>query len=207
MRSAVFLALSLTVGAFAPDCRALEVGSSPTYSGLAAMQGDGRNAVNSSSLEGASARSGLTIDGAGRTRGGGAVDARGQTAEQAYARGYTAGKKSNLTVAAANVPSPKGEEAKPKIPGWAVYGGAAVLGGVQGFLSGGPLGAVVGAALGLAGVHMFQKGNYGASFGIMGGALLGSALGGPIGAVIGALIGGIIGHFAGKLFSGKKGKK
>lgn len=208
MRNAVSIALGLMLVAFASESRALEVGSSPTYSGLSSMQGDGHRALNSSSIERTSVQSGLTIDGSGMNRGGGMVNAAG-AAKKAYALGYAKGRKSNLVVAASGVPAPDGKEAEPgfKIPNWAVYGGAAVLGAVQGFFSGGPIGAVIGMGLGLAGAHLFKKGNYGASIGITVGAMIGTMFGGPIGAIIGGLIGGLIGHFIGKLFSGKKDKK
>jgi len=86
------------------------------------------------------------------------------------------------------------------IPAWAIYGGAAVLGGLQGFFTGGPLGALAGAAMGVAGAHFYKKGDYGTAFGMMGGAIVGTALGGPIGGIIGAVVGGLLGHFLGKLF-------
>lgn len=81
-----------------------------------------------------------------------------------------------------------------------VMGGAAVLGGLQGFLTAGLLGAAAGAALGLAAAWLFHKRDYGGAFGVTAGAVIGTALGGPLGAVVGAAIGGLIGHFLGKLF-------
>jgi hypothetical protein len=87
-----------------------------------------------------------------------------------------------------------------KIPTWAIYGGAAVLGGLQGFFTGGPLGALAGAAMGVAGAYFYKKGDYGTAFGMMGGAIVGTALGGPIGGIIGAVVGGLLGHFLGELF-------
>jgi len=81
-----------------------------------------------------------------------------------------------------------------------MMGGAAALGGLQGFLSAGIIGAAAGAGLGLAAAWLFHKKDYGGAFGVTAGAIIGTAFGGPIGGLIGAVVGGVIGHFLGKLF-------
>ncbi|MDP3542815.1 MAG: hypothetical protein Q8T11_10165 [Elusimicrobiota bacterium] len=81
-----------------------------------------------------------------------------------------------------------------------MMGGAALLGGMQGWFSAGLLGAAAGAGLGLAAAWLFHKKDYGGAFGVTAGAIIGTALGGPIGGLIGAVVGGVIGHFLGKLF-------
>lgn len=81
-----------------------------------------------------------------------------------------------------------------------MMGGAALLGGMQGWVSAGLLGAAAGAGLGLAAAWLFHKKDYGGAFGVTAGAIVGTALGGPIGGLIGAVVGGVIGHFLGKLF-------
>jgi len=182
-----------------PRAGALELGSSPTYGKAAAMARDS-DAAQTSSSERAHALSGRMMDGNGAR---GAVytgDATQRSPHFESATSYGRQPSGDLKADAKEVPSPKGEEKKDGLPSWAYYAGAAVLGGLQGFFTGGPLGAAAGAAMGLAGAHMFKKGNYGASFGLMGGALLGAAIGGPVGALLGAAIGGLLGHFVGKLF-------
>jgi len=188
---------------------AVQFGSSPTYGKVKEMAADTQVAAGTNSNETSYALAGRVTDGLG---GPGAVNA-------AYAGGANhgglRGATGNYTVAqadankdAANVPSPPGGKKESGtvggIPTWLHYGGAALLGGMQGFLTGGPLGAAAGAAMALAGAHYFKKGDYGASFGIMGGAIIGGAIGGPIGGLIGAAIGGLLGHFIGGLFGKKK---
>ncbi|MBI3550568.1 MAG: hypothetical protein HY078_16140 [Elusimicrobia bacterium] len=92
----------------------------------------------------------------------------------------------------------KNEGFKP--PLWAIYGGAAIIGGIGGFLSGGVIGAVIGAGTALGSTWLWEQRDYGASIGMTAGAMLGGLLGGPIlGSLIGAVAGGIIGHFVGKI--------
>ena len=81
-----------------------------------------------------------------------------------------------------------------------IMGGAGLLGGMQGFLTAGLLGAAAGAGLGLAAAWLFHKKDYGGAFGVTAGAIIGTALGGPLGAIVGAVVGGVVGHFLGKLF-------
>jgi hypothetical protein len=87
-----------------------------------------------------------------------------------------------------------------KLTSGIIMGGAAILGGLQGWFAAGLLGAVAGAGLGLAAAWLFHKKDYGAAFGVTAGAIIGTAFGGPIGGLIGAVVGGILGHFLGKLF-------
>lgn len=103
----------------------------------------------------------------------------------------------------AKVEPPLGVEKKAeggKLATGLMLGGAALLGGLQGWFSAGLLGAAAGAGLGLAAAWLFHKKDYGASFGVTAGAIIGTAFGGPIGGLIGAAVGGVIGHFLGKLF-------
>ena len=104
----------------------------------------------------------------------------------------------------AKVEPPLGVETKPssgsKLTSGIIMGGAALLGGLQGWFSAGILGAAAGAGLGLAAAWLFHKKDYGGAFGVTAGAIIGTALGGPIGGLIGAVVGGLIGHFLGKLF-------
>ncbi len=175
------------------------------------MAGDGRQALGSSSNETAYAASGRTIDGKNRSGVVGAYSLGGQKGNDRL-RGGAGNDKlqptGNLKADAEKVPPPKGAPKKEKgflqgLPAWAHYGGAATLGALQGFFTGGPLGAAAGAVLGLAGAYFFKKGDHGATYGIMAGAILGTALGGPIGGLIGAVVGGLLGHFIGKLFKSK----
>lgn len=100
------------------------------------------------------------------------------------------------------VPAPveKKKEEGSKLTSGLIMGGAAVLGGLQGWFSAGLLGAAAGAGLGLAAAWLFHKKDYGGAFGVTAGAIIGTAFGGPIGGLIGAVVGGIVGHFLGKLF-------
>jgi hypothetical protein len=103
----------------------------------------------------------------------------------------------------AKVEPPPGVETKPeggKLTTGLMLGGAALLGGLQGWFSAGLLGAAAGAGLGLAAAWLFHKKDYGGAFGVTAGAIIGTAFGGPIGGLIGAVVGGVIGHFLGKLF-------
>lgn len=81
-----------------------------------------------------------------------------------------------------------------------ILGGAAALGGLQGWFAAGAVGLAAGAALGLGAAWLFHKGDYGGAFGVTAGAIIGTAFGGPIGGLIGAAVGGVVGHFLGKLF-------
>ena len=99
----------------------------------------------------------------------------------------------------AKVEPPLGVEKRPtgnKLTTGLVMGGAAVLGGLQGWFAAGLLGAAAGIGLGLAAAWLFHKGDYGGAFGVTAGAIIGSAFGG----LIGAVVGGVLGHFLGKLF-------
>jgi hypothetical protein len=101
----------------------------------------------------------------------------------------------------AGVPSPEpGKPAGKTVSPALIYGGSALLGGLQGALSGSLLGALAGGGLGLATAYFAMKGDYGAAFGIGLGSILGTFFGGPIGGIIGAAVGGVIGHFVGRLF-------
>lgn len=81
-----------------------------------------------------------------------------------------------------------------------MLGGAAALGGLQGWFAAGLVGAAAGAGLGLAAAWLFHKKDYGGAFGVTAGAIIGTAIAGPIGGLVGAVVGGLIGHFLGKLF-------
>lgn len=97
-------------------------------------------------------------------------------------------------------PVEKKAESGSKVSSGLMMGGAAALGGLQGWLSAGLVGAAAGAGLGLAAAWLFHKKDYGGAFGVTAGAIIGTAFGGPIGGLIGAVVGGVIGHFLGKLF-------
>jgi hypothetical protein len=101
-----------------------------------------------------------------------------------------------------NIPPPPSKPATTanKISTGLMLGGAAFLGGLQGWLAAGVAGAAAGAALGLGAAWLFHKGDYGGAFGMTAGAIVGTALGGPLGGLIGAAVGGLAGHFLGKLF-------
>lgn len=102
--------------------------------------------------------------------------------------------------AGADVPTPMSKQDPDKLSHGLILGGAAVLGGLQGWFSAGLVGAAAGAGLGLAAAWLFSKKDYGGAFGVTAGAIIGTAFGGPLGGLIGAAIGGIVGHFLGKLF-------
>lgn len=97
-------------------------------------------------------------------------------------------------------PPGKEKEGPGKVSSGLMLGGAAVLGGLQGWFAAGAVGLAAGAALGLGAAWLFHKGDYGGAFGMTAGAIIGTAFGGPIGGLIGAAVGGIVGHFLGKLF-------
>lgn len=97
-------------------------------------------------------------------------------------------------------PPPAKDEPRSKLSGGLMMAGAAALGGLQGYLSAGLIGAAAGAGVGLAAAWLFKKKDYGGAFGMTAGAIIGTAFGGPIGGLIGAVVGGIVGHFLGKLF-------
>lgn len=97
-------------------------------------------------------------------------------------------------------PKDKKDRAKGDLSTGLMLGGAAALGGLQGFMATGIVGAFAGAGLGLAAAWLFHKKDYGGAFGVTAGAIVGTALGGPIGGLIGAVAGGLLGHFLGKLF-------
>ncbi|MCR4294221.1 MAG: hypothetical protein NUW21_01705 [Elusimicrobia bacterium] len=123
---------------------------------------------------------------AGRNRTGTAVLARSSPAERAPRK----------------EPPPIGgkDAGSSRLSSGLMMGGAALLGGLQGWFSAGLLGAAAGAGLGLAAAWLFHKKDYGGAFGVTAGAIVGTALGGPIGGLIGAVVGGVIGHFLGKIF-------
>lgn len=100
------------------------------------------------------------------------------------------------------IPTPpsKPKEESSKLSTGLMLGGAAALGGLQGWFAAGALGAAAGAGLALGAAWLYHKGDYGAAFGVAAGGVIGAALGGPIGGLIGAAVGGLIGHFLGKLF-------
>ncbi|MDE2490089.1 MAG: hypothetical protein KGM24_04530, partial [Elusimicrobia bacterium] len=105
-------------------------------------------------------------------------------------------------VKAADIPTP-GADREPrsrKLSGDLVLGGAAALGGLQGWFSAGLVGAGAGALLGLGAAWLFQKKDYGGAFGATAGGIVGAALGGPLGGVVGAVLGGLLGHVLGRLF-------
>ena len=168
------------------------------YRQAATLGADGTAATVAENPESSAALAGLGMDGSGLSRGSVVVDPSGRTKKGSALRAESPA----AVPAKKEPPSPDGApaEKKPFLPKWAVYGGAALLGGLSGFFSGGPLGAVAGALGGLASAHFFQKGNYGASFGITAGMIVGAAIGGPIGGLLGAVVGGLLGHFIGKLF-------
>lgn len=95
---------------------------------------------------------------------------------------------------------PASDEAKKTLPKWAMYAAGGGLGFLQGLLFGGPVGALAGAAVGLAATHYYMKQEPGTAIGISAGSIIGTFLGGPIGGLVGALVGGLIGHFLSKLF-------
>jgi hypothetical protein len=111
----------------------------------------------------------------------------------------TKGAKPSLSGPAAP-PPPAAKEEGGKLSTGLMMGGAAALGGLQGYLSAGLVGAAAGAGLGLAAAWLFHKKDYGGAFGLTAGAIIGTAFAGPLGGLIGAAIGGIVGHFLGKLF-------
>jgi hypothetical protein len=96
-------------------------------------------------------------------------------------------------------PAPPAAPAEKKISSDLVLGGAAVLGGLQGWFAAGLVGAAAGAGLGLAAAWLFNKKDYGGAFGMTAGAIIGTAVAGPLGAVVGAAVGGLLGHFLGGL--------
>lgn len=104
------------------------------------------------------------------------------------------------TRAGSDVPLPMSKDDPNKLSHGLILGGAAVLGGLQGWFSAGLVGAAAGAGLGLAAAWLFSKKDYGGAFGVTAGAIIGTAFGGPLGGLVGAAIGGIVGHFLGKLF-------
>ncbi|MDE2510714.1 MAG: hypothetical protein KGL74_06295 [Elusimicrobia bacterium] len=117
-------------------------------------------------------------------------------------KGLPLSKSAGLTAAAPTVaPPPPAEEPKGgKLGTELMLGGAALLGGLQGWFGAGVVGAAAGAGLGLAAAWLFHKKDYGGAFGVTAGAIVGTALAGPIGGLVGAVVGGLLGHFLGKLF-------
>jgi hypothetical protein len=154
--------------------------------------------------------------------GGAATAADEAAAREAAARPFDGGTEGDTTVVAPGVtrraaplakPGPASLQAKVEPPAGVekksdgsklstglMMGGAAVLGGLQGWFAAGLVGAAAGAGLGLAAAWLFHKKDYGGAFGVTAGAIIGTAFGGPIGGLIGAVVGGILGHFLGKLF-------
>lgn len=129
-------------------------------------------------------------------------DAVADDGKRVVKKGIPLSKPGALAAAAKGAPPAPGQDSPTggKLSTGLVMGGAALLGGMQGFLSSGLLGAVAGAGLGMAAAWLFHKKDYGGAFGVTAGAIIGTAFGGPIGAVVGAVVGGLIGHFLGKLF-------
>lgn len=129
-------------------------------------------------------------------------DAVADDGRRVIKKGIPLSKPGALSVAAKDAP-PAPSRASPtggKLTTGLVLGGAAALGGLQGFLTAGLFGAVAGAGLGLAAAWLFHKRDYGGAFGVTAGAIIGTAIGGPVGAIVGAAVGGLLGHFLGKLF-------
>ncbi len=105
-----------------------------------------------------------------------------------------------VTVPGPQVPASEEGKKKSRIPKWAHYAAGAALGGLQGALSYGLMGALGGAGIGLGVSYLYAKGDYGAAIGASAGSIVGGFLGGPVGALLGAVVGGLLGHFIGKLF-------
>jgi hypothetical protein len=147
--------------------------------------------------------------GAARDGAGAALDGNATTGDAVDGRGSIrhGAALSRPTVTAgqhpgADVPTPdaKDGDGHGKVSNELMLGGAAVLGGLQGWFAAGVVGAAAGAGLGLAAAWLFSRKDYGGAFGVTAGAIIGTAFGGPIGGLIGAAVGGIVGHFLGKLF-------
>lgn len=116
-------------------------------------------------------------------------------------KGLRLSKAENLKVAGKDAPPPPSkDEPQSKLSTGLMLGGAAALGGLQGFLAAGLVGAAAGIGVGLGAAWLFHKKDYGGAFGMTAGAIIGTAFGGPIGGLVGAVVGGIVGHFLGKLF-------
>lgn len=161
--------------------------------GAAALSQAGANASDPAA---ARDTAGAALD--GNARSADAVDGRGSIRKGLPLQkpDLTAG----ATRAGADVPNPMSKEDPNKLSHGLILGGAAVLGGLQGWFSAGLVGAAAGAGLGLAAAWLFSKKDYGGAFGVTAGAIIGTAFGGPLGGLIGAAVGGIVGHFLGKLF-------
>lgn len=88
-------------------------------------------------------------------------------------------------------------------------GGAAAAGGLLGFfVAGGPWGAAIGAAAGLAAGYHWSQGDRGGAVQLAltaAGGIVGFAFGGPIGALVGSVVGGMLGFLVGYFMD--KGKK
>jgi hypothetical protein len=132
----------------------------------------------------------------------GRTPSQGQTVYTAY----SGTQKRNLLTELNRTPVVREEPPSPgpggvvgKLPAWAVYGGAAVVGGLQGWVTGGLMGAGAGIIGGLAGAWLLRKGEYGAALGLAVGGIVGSMMFGPIGGLIGGLLGGLLGWGAQKL--------
>ncbi|MFI5346926.1 MAG: hypothetical protein ACHQ51_11185 [Elusimicrobiota bacterium] len=112
------------------------------------------------------------------------------------------GKPMNLTAAGKVSPPAPGaqKEEGSKLGTGLMLGGAAALGGLQGWFTSGLVGAAAGVGLGLAAAWLFHKKDYGGAFGVTAGAIIGTAIAGPLGGLVGAVVGGLVGHFLGKLF-------
>lgn len=202
----VLLVFSLVLSAAATVC-AQHTAASSAYSQAARLEAESLSAVGARSLEDASHASGQTMDGrwvfVPNSADGSAGVVNASYTPGHHGNGLTKNT-GDLEFDSRNVPTPEGEEKESGPPAWTIYGGAAALGALQGGLAHGLVGALAGGALGLAAAYFYQKGDYGAAFGIMGGTIIGTALGGPIGGLIGAVVGGLLGHFIGKWFSKKK---
>ncbi len=155
--------------------------------------------IQASSIEGAKANTRSAFEG-------GAADGTVYAGDTEYrGTGLIAPKKiadsGAVAVPGPQLPASEEGRSESKFPKWASYAAGAALGGLQGALSYGLVGALGGAAMGLGISYLYAKGDYGGALGASAGSILGGALGGPIGAIAGALLGGLLGHFIGKLFS------
>jgi hypothetical protein len=144
-------------------------------------------------------------DGASAALDGNAVsdDAVADDGTRTIKKGAALGRPMDLTAARRDAPPAPGAEKEndgSKLGTGLMLGGAAVLGGLQGWFGAGLVGAAAGAGLGLAAAWLFHKKDYGGAFGVTAGAIIGTAVAGPLGGLVGAVVGGLLGHFLGKLF-------
>lgn len=199
-RLALSAALLSALIAPRPLRAAVTLQSGPALAAAEQASLEGEAALETSALEAARTAAGKTMDGASTFSADPTVEAQDG---QGLRHGLAGSPMRLATAGGGPVPPPnrgQGAKGRKKIPTWAVYGGAAVLGGLQGFLSAGLAGALGGVVLGLGAAYLYEKGDFGAAFGMTAGGIIGSFLGGPLGALIGGAVGGLIGHFLGKLF-------